>query len=572
MTGAAAAGPPGRHQGADRDRPRTTPSWPPRARAGIPLEPWQQVVADAAVGPDASSAVAGTHGKSTTAGWLVHVLVGGRARTRRRFVGALLPAALTGGLAGDRAPGRGRGVRRRGRRVRRQLRCLPARRRRPDQRRVGPPGRLRRPGRGRRRVRGAGSARAAAGRRRDRLVANVGDPGVAELVGAPRATGPGRSSRRARRRRAAAARRLRARRSRERYRDRRRPGDGAARPDRRRGPGRRRRSRSHGLDPLAGPLASACRRPAATTPRTRSASPAAAAALGVDAAAVVGRAGRRSRASAAASSARARPRGVVVYDDYGHHPTAIRETLAAVRQREPGRRVWAVYEPLTFHRTAALLDEFADALAERRRGRDRRHLGRPRPGHDDRLGRPASPRRWPRARPGIPVAAPGIGRGDRRAGSPARSAPGDVVLVMGGGRELPDRRAAARATGGAMTIDYAAAGDLLDALRRAPGSASTATRCVDLFTDDAEYHGDPFGPPLVGHNALRAYLLDAAERRARRRLHRRAPLGRRATTVLAAWHASWTPARRRARGPAGRLPDRRGGGGRADRAPAASGR
>jgi UDP-N-acetylmuramate--alanine ligase len=54
---------------------------------------------------------------------------------------------------------------------------------------------------------------------------------------------------------------------------------------------------------------------------------------------------------------------VVVYDDYGHHPTAIRETLAAIRQREPGRRIWAVYEPLTFHRTAAMLDAFADVLA-----------------------------------------------------------------------------------------------------------------------------------------------------------------------------------------------------------------
>ena len=57
-------------------------------------------------------------------------------------------------------------------------------------------------------------------------------------------------------------------------------------------------------------------------------------------------------------------RGVVVYDDYGHHPTAIRATLAALRQREPGRRVWAVYEPLTYHRTAAMFDDFADALAE----------------------------------------------------------------------------------------------------------------------------------------------------------------------------------------------------------------
>ena len=35
-------------------------------------------------------------------------------------------------------------------------------------------------------------------------------------------------------------------------------------------------------------------------------------------------------------------RGVIVFDDYGHHPTAIRETIAAVRQRVPGRRVWAV--------------------------------------------------------------------------------------------------------------------------------------------------------------------------------------------------------------------------------------
>jgi UDP-N-acetylmuramate--alanine ligase len=55
--------------------------------------------------------------------------------------------------------------------------------------------------------------------------------------------------------------------------------------------------------------------------------------------------------------------GIVVYDDYGHHPTAIRETLVAIRQREPGRRVWAVYEPLTYHRTAAMLDSFAEVLA-----------------------------------------------------------------------------------------------------------------------------------------------------------------------------------------------------------------
>ena len=44
--------------------------------------------------------------------------------------------------------------------------------------------------------------------------------------------------------------------------------------------------------------------------------------------------------------------GVVVLDDYGHHPTAIARTLEAVRGQYPGRPVWAVYEPLTYHRTA----------------------------------------------------------------------------------------------------------------------------------------------------------------------------------------------------------------------------
>jgi UDP-N-acetylmuramate: L-alanyl-gamma-D-glutamyl-meso-diaminopimelate ligase len=37
--------------------------------------------------------------------------------------------------------------------------------------------------------------------------------------------------------------------------------------------------------------------------------------------------------------------GVTVYDDFAHHPTAVAETLGAVRQAYPGRRVWAVFEP-----------------------------------------------------------------------------------------------------------------------------------------------------------------------------------------------------------------------------------
>jgi UDP-N-acetylmuramate: L-alanyl-gamma-D-glutamyl-meso-diaminopimelate ligase len=38
-------------------------------------------------------------------------------------------------------------------------------------------------------------------------------------------------------------------------------------------------------------------------------------------------------------------RGIAVYDDFAHHPTAIAETLAGVRSAYPDRRVWAIFEP-----------------------------------------------------------------------------------------------------------------------------------------------------------------------------------------------------------------------------------
>ncbi|MBN1465168.1 UDP-N-acetylmuramate:L-alanyl-gamma-D-glutamyl-meso-diaminopimelate ligase [candidate division KSB1 bacterium] len=37
--------------------------------------------------------------------------------------------------------------------------------------------------------------------------------------------------------------------------------------------------------------------------------------------------------------------GIDVYDDFGHHPTAVRETLTALRAQYPNRRLWALYEP-----------------------------------------------------------------------------------------------------------------------------------------------------------------------------------------------------------------------------------
>jgi UDP-N-acetylmuramate: L-alanyl-gamma-D-glutamyl-meso-diaminopimelate ligase len=42
---------------------------------------------------------------------------------------------------------------------------------------------------------------------------------------------------------------------------------------------------------------------------------------------------------------RGEPKGVLVIDDFAHHPTAVKETIAAVASRYPGRRLWAIFEP-----------------------------------------------------------------------------------------------------------------------------------------------------------------------------------------------------------------------------------
>jgi len=56
-------------------------------------------------------------------------------------------------------------------------------------------------------------------------------------------------------------------------------------------------------------------------------------------------------------------RGVTVVDDYGHHPTEIRATLAAAR--ECGyRRIHVVFQPHRFSRTLDLMDQFTRAFAD----------------------------------------------------------------------------------------------------------------------------------------------------------------------------------------------------------------
>jgi len=56
--------------------------------------------------------------------------------------------------------------------------------------------------------------------------------------------------------------------------------------------------------------------------------------------------------------------GVTIVDDYAHHPTKIRATLAAARERFAGRRLWVVFQPHTYSRTRALMDKFAQAFTD----------------------------------------------------------------------------------------------------------------------------------------------------------------------------------------------------------------
>jgi UDP-N-acetylmuramate--alanine ligase len=56
--------------------------------------------------------------------------------------------------------------------------------------------------------------------------------------------------------------------------------------------------------------------------------------------------------------------GVTVVDDYAHHPSEIKATLAAARARYSGRRLVALFQPHTYSRTKALLDEFAESFWE----------------------------------------------------------------------------------------------------------------------------------------------------------------------------------------------------------------
>lgn len=122
--------------------------------------------------------------------------------------------------------------------------------------------------------------------------------------------------------------------------------------------------------------------------------------------------------------------GITVLDDYGHHPTAIDATMETVRQRYPGRTLVLAIEPLTYHRTAALLEGLARscsaadrvAVAEIFAVRD---LDTTSVSAADLANRIAAL--------GTPATAPGTVIETAAALLPTIT-PGTVVLVMGGGR------------------------------------------------------------------------------------------------------------------------------------------
>jgi len=61
---------------------------------------------------------------------------------------------------------------------------------------------------------------------------------------------------------------------------------------------------------------------------------------------------------------RAEQAGIVIIDDYAHHPTAVKMTVNAAVKRYPDSQIWAVWQPHSFSRTKALWDDFLTAFQQ----------------------------------------------------------------------------------------------------------------------------------------------------------------------------------------------------------------
>ena len=131
---------------------------------------------------------------------------------------------------------------------------------------------------------------------------------------------------------------------------------------------------------------------------------------------------------------------ITVLDDYGHHPTAIDATMETVRQRYPGRTLLLAIEPLTYHRTAALLEGLAQSCS----AADRVAVAEIFAVRDlDTTSVSAADLAERIAAMGTPATAPGTVLETAAALLPSIT-PGTVVLVMGGGRSTELAAALAR--------------------------------------------------------------------------------------------------------------------------------
>ena len=54
--------------------------------------------------------------------------------------------------------------------------------------------------------------------------------------------------------------------------------------------------------------------------------------------------------------------GVIVYDDYGHHPTEIKATLKGAREFFGDKKIWCVFQPHLYSRTKLLLNDFGESF------------------------------------------------------------------------------------------------------------------------------------------------------------------------------------------------------------------
>jgi UDP-N-acetylmuramate--alanine ligase len=54
--------------------------------------------------------------------------------------------------------------------------------------------------------------------------------------------------------------------------------------------------------------------------------------------------------------------GITIYDDYAHHPTEIKASLKAMRQKYNGRKIFCVFQPHQYSRTRFLLKDFAESF------------------------------------------------------------------------------------------------------------------------------------------------------------------------------------------------------------------